>query len=220
MRMEAAMSPIQEIERILMTTGANRYGPEQINQLQHALQCATLAEDNYASPALITAALLHDIGHLVDNHSVGAASKGIDRRHERIGSAYLKQWFADDVVAPVALHVPAKRYLCAADPVYFENFPASVRSLELQGGQFDRDQARLFFERLRAGRHPLRQWDEKAKDPEARTPTLTISFDTSNRLQRLRYPRRNETALCDLPCSIHARTSEISAHWLGWDINR
>ena len=168
------MSPIQEIERILMTTGANRYGSEQINQLQHALQCATLAEDNYASPALITAALLHDIGHLVDNHSVGATSKGIDRRHERIGSAYLKQWFADDVVAPVALHVPAKRYLCAADPVYFEKLsPASVRSLELQGGQFDRDQARSFFERDYApDAIRLRQWDEKAKDPEARTPTL------------------------------------------------
>ena len=168
------MSPVQQIERILMTTGANRYGSEQINQLQHALQCATLAEDNYASPALITAALLHDIGHLVDNHSVGATSKGIDRRHERIGGAYLKQWFADDVVAPVALHVPAKHSLCAAAPAYFEKLsPASVHSLELQGGQFDQDQARSFFERDYApDAIRLRQWDEKAKDPEAITPTL------------------------------------------------
>ena len=168
------MSPIQEIERILMTTGASRYGSEQINQLQHALQCATLAEDNYASPALITAALLHDIGHLVDNRAISDASKGINRRHERIGSTYLKQWFADDVVVPVALHVPAKRYLCAVDPAYFEKLsPASVRSLELQGGPFDQDQARSFFERDYApDAIRLRQWDEKAKDPEAKTRTL------------------------------------------------
>ena len=168
------MSPTQEIEKVLRTNGAKRYGTEAVNQLQHALQCATLAESSNAPPALITAALLHDIGHLVDNRAKGAAAQGIDRRHEKIGSAYLKQWFADDVVAPVALHVPAKRYLCAADPAYFEKLsPASVHSLELQGGQFDQDQARSFFERDYApDAIRLRQWDEKAKDPEAKTPTL------------------------------------------------
>jgi phosphonate degradation associated HDIG domain protein len=168
------MSPTQEIEKILRTTGAKRYGAEAVNQLQHALQCATLAESYNAPSALITAALLHDIGHLVDNRAEGAAAQGIDRRHERIGSAYLKQWFGDDVVAPVALHVPAKRYLCAVDPSYFDSLSAaSVRSLELQGGTFGKDQAHSFFERAYAPDAVLlRRWDEQSKDPYAKTPAL------------------------------------------------
>ncbi len=168
------MSPTQEIEKVLRTNGAKRYGTEAVNQLQHALQCATLAESSNAPPALITAALLHDIGHLVDNRAKGAAAQGIDRRHEQIGSAYLKQWFGDAVVAPVALHVPAKRYLCAVDPSYFESLSAaSVRSLKLQGGIFKKDQAHSFFERTYApDAVQLRRWDEQSKDPQAKTPAL------------------------------------------------
>ena len=77
------LSPIKEI---LERTGDARYGGEKISQLQHALQCAALAEDAGCDAALITAALLHDIGHLVDQHAEGAAAAGVDRRHEDIGS--------------------------------------------------------------------------------------------------------------------------------------
>ena len=59
------MQKIEAIKQILLETGGERYGGEDISQLQHALQCASLAEAAKASPALISAALLHDIGHLV-----------------------------------------------------------------------------------------------------------------------------------------------------------
>jgi predicted HD phosphohydrolase len=44
---------------------AGMVGGEAVTQLEHALQCATLAQEDDATPAMVTAALLHDIGHLV-----------------------------------------------------------------------------------------------------------------------------------------------------------
>lgn len=43
------------------------YGGEAVTQLEHALQCAAMAQAEGATPALVTAALVHDIGHLVNN---------------------------------------------------------------------------------------------------------------------------------------------------------
>ena len=162
-----------QIYHVLETAGPLRYGMEQINQLEHALQCASLAERDGASPALITAALLHDIGHLI--HKLGyAAARGIDDRHEDLGRKYLRHFFHDDVVQPVALHVAAKRYLCAVEPAYFDGLsPGSVRSLELQGGPFDAEGAEAFA----ATAHGtdairLRRWDEAAKVEGLDTPSL------------------------------------------------
>ena len=75
---------------------------------------------------------------------------------------------------PVALHVPAKRYLCAVDPNYFSTLsPASVRSLALQGGAFAAETARDFV-RLPHAKDAirLRRWDEAAKNPDKGTPSL------------------------------------------------
>ena len=94
------LSPIKEI---LERTGGARYGGENVSQLQHALQCATLAEDAGCDAALITAALLHDIGHLVDQHAEGAAAAGVDRRHEDIGSGYLAKFFGPEVTTSIKL---------------------------------------------------------------------------------------------------------------------
>ncbi len=79
---------VDKLFRILGEAGAQRYGDENVSQLQHALQCAMLAERENAPAALVVAALLHDIGHLVDKIADGAARREIDRRHERIGSGY------------------------------------------------------------------------------------------------------------------------------------
>ena len=119
------MQKIADVKDVLTKTGGERYGGEAISQLQHALQCASLAEAADASPALISAALLHDIGHLVDRHSEGAAAAGIDRLHEKIGAGYLEKAFGPAVSIPVLLHVAAKRYLCAVDSRYFGGLSAS-----------------------------------------------------------------------------------------------
>ena len=68
----------------------------------------------------------------------------------------------------------AKRYLCAVEPDYFATLsPASVRSLELQGGPMSPDEVQSF----EAGDHfaaavALRRWDEGAKVSDAATPDL------------------------------------------------
>jgi predicted HD phosphohydrolase len=55
------MNPSDQIFACFDRHGRNDYGRERVCQIEHALQTATLAEDEGAAPALITAALLHDI---------------------------------------------------------------------------------------------------------------------------------------------------------------
>ena len=67
---------------------------EVVTQLEHALQCAALAQQNDASPTLITGALLHDIGHIIlDEHSAREAFLNTDLNHEEVGAQYLSTLF-------------------------------------------------------------------------------------------------------------------------------
>src|SRR5229473_2670347 len=121
------MSPINDIFGRFDRHGADAYGGERVRQLEHALQCATLAESEGAEPRLITAALLHDIGHLIHDLGDSPAARGIDDRHELRGREWLARWFGEAVTEPVRLHVNAKRYLTATDPGYFATLsPGSV----------------------------------------------------------------------------------------------
>jgi phosphonate degradation associated HDIG domain protein len=160
------------LAEIYGTRAQKRYGLSAVNQLQHALQSAKIAEANGESAAFITAALLHDIGHMVHDLGEDPASDGVDDMHEHRGAAWLRKHFGRDVSEPVRLHVPAKRFLCAAEPDYFAKLSEdSVRSLELQGGPMSAEEVAQFrrephFEA--AAR--LRRIDEAAKDPAAQTP--------------------------------------------------
>jgi phosphonate degradation associated HDIG domain protein len=145
--------------------GRDGYFGERVTQAEHALQAAALAEAEGAPPALIVAALLHDVGHLIHSGGEDIAERGVDARHEAIGAAHLARLFGPAVVEPVRLHVPAKRYLCAIDQAYWaELSPASKLSLELQGGIFSADEAEAFARRPHAqGAVRLRRWDDRAK---------------------------------------------------------
>ena len=57
------MKIIEDIVSLFAQRGDSLYGGELISQRDHALQAATLAENENATPLLIVAALLHDIGH-------------------------------------------------------------------------------------------------------------------------------------------------------------
>jgi [1-hydroxy-2-(trimethylamino)ethyl]phosphonate dioxygenase len=168
------MNPVDEIFERFDRHGGNDYGGERVRQLEHALQCATLAETEGAAAPLITAALLHDIGHLIHDLGDRPAARGIDDRHELLGREWLMRWFGEAVTEPVRLHVNAKRYLTATDPGYFATLSAgSVRSLELQGGPFSPELAAGFFGLPHApDAVRLRRWDEAAKVPGKATPDL------------------------------------------------
>ncbi len=144
---------------------------EAVTALQHALQCAQLAEWAGAPPALVTAALLHDIGHF---HEGLAADDRTDDGHELRALPWLGQHFGPAVTEPIRLHVAAKRYLVARDPGYREGLsPASIHSLALQGGPMSPAECAAFdAEPFGADALLLRRWDDAAKEPGRRTPSL------------------------------------------------
>ncbi|QDT32449.1 phosphonate degradation HD-domain oxygenase [Thalassoglobus polymorphus] len=155
--------------------GNSQYGGEDVTQLDHALQAATLAEKEGASPELIVAALLHDVGHLLHNLPENAPDQGIDDHHESLGYRFACQLFPESVTEPIRMHVVAKRYLCAVEPDYFSTLSQpSVVSLELQGGPMNEREVSEFERKPFA--HDavrLRRWDDTAKDPALKTPPLS-----------------------------------------------
>jgi phosphonate degradation associated HDIG domain protein len=144
------------------------YGGEVVTQLQHALQCATLAHAENSEATLVVAALLHDLGH------VAHAGEDQASPHGELAADLLKHLFPDAVTEPIRMHVAAKRYLCATDSKYWDGLSkASKESLEWQGGPFTADQAKIFIRKPFAWEAVrLRRWDDEAKKTDMATLTL------------------------------------------------
>lgn len=156
---------IDSIIQLFATWGGDSYS-ELVSQTAHAEQCAALAAAHGADDSLVIAALLHDLGHLlVLDANQGHARLDSDDQHESTGAREIAKLFGPAVAGPVALHVAAKRYLCATDPTYHATLsPASVASLAMQGGPMAADEVDRFersprFEDAVA----LRRWDDEAK---------------------------------------------------------
>ena len=162
---------------------------EVVTQLEHALQCAALAQQNEASPTLITSALLHDLGHFIlDEHNADTAFLAMDLNHEEIGARYLEPFFPEAVTTPIRLHVPAKRYLCATDAAYHDGLSeASKRSLKVQGGSMSNEEQEA-FEQIPHFQDALtlRRWDDLAKVKGLETARLGAYRDTVQQCLRCR----------------------------------
>jgi phosphonate degradation associated HDIG domain protein len=170
------MSCVDEILAVYIDKASKDYGGERINQLEHALQTAMLAEHADADASMIVASLLHDYGHLIRNFDADVFKSGIDDRHEILGAENLSAYFGDAVTMPIKMHVEAKRYLCAIDPEYLKLLsPASIRSLKLQGGPFAVSERDQFIKRpFAAEASKLRRWDESAKINGLQNPTMEL----------------------------------------------
>lgn len=203
---------VDDIVALYENLGKRQYGREAVSQLEHALQCAFLAERSGASPALVAASFLHDIGHMVgispltlemerplladgwlndclrffrDGRSHEYQHTPVEQEalavnpandlHEHRAQWYLHGLFGPDVLEPIRLHVEAKRFLCHAEPDYWDTLsPESKRSLEIQGGRYDGEQSARFNLSSHAGDAVmLRRWDDGAKVPGAKTPDLS-----------------------------------------------
>src|SRR5262249_9578557 len=166
--------PIAEVMDLFDGAASQLYGKEHVTQREHALQSAQLAEREGARPALVAAPLPTDIAHLLAAAKHPDMGQERDDLHEKVGAGWLKRRFVDAVAEPVRLHVDAKRYLCRAEPEYAAILsPASVRSLELQGGTFSAESAAAW----RAQPHTadairVRRWDDLAKVVGAPTRAL------------------------------------------------
>ena len=160
------MNPLDDLFALYASPAARRIYDEDVTELDHALQAAALAAADGAADHLVAAALLHDVGHLVTDDNVPLdGDLTADFEHERVGARYLTRWFGPDVTAPVALHVAAKRYLCAVEPGYFDDLsPSSTRSLRLQGGPMSDLEVEAFQRRPHHVEAVLvRRWDDDAK---------------------------------------------------------
>ena len=165
---------LADIAALFARRGAEQYSGEPVTQLEHALQTAALAEGEGADDELVTASLLHDLGHLVQDLGETPTLRGLDDRHQHAALPHLRGVFGPRVLGAIGLHVDAKRYLCATVPGYEDALSDdSKRSLALQGGVFDAAHAAAFIARPGAAEAVrLRRWDDLAKAAGAATPTL------------------------------------------------
>ena len=157
---------MNELVALYASPAARRMYDEEVTELEHALQSAALAQAEGAPDHLVAAALLHDVGHLVSDDNVPLDEDlAEDFHHERVGARYLARWFGPEVTAPVALHVAAKRYLCAVEPGYLDDLStSSARSLALQGGPMSPAEVEAFERLSHHGAATLvRRWDDRAK---------------------------------------------------------
>jgi gamma-butyrobetaine dioxygenase len=167
-------SLIDDIFRVMRERGARQYLGEPVSLAEHMLQSAHAAEVDGASPTVVAAALLHDYGHLVHEGPEDAADHGIDTRHEEVAFAFLGGCFGPAVAEPIRMHVAAKRYLCAVDPAYLNELsPASLQSLELQGGPLSPAEVAAFESSPYADDAVrLRRYDDIGKEPGLATAGL------------------------------------------------
>jgi len=162
-------------ERLIqaMTKSAPRqYGKERVTELAHALQCAELAAGAGSDEEMVLACLLHDVGRYAVaqaevsdtlEESVARAAKA--RGHHEAGADLIAPYVPERVAFLVRAHADAKRYLCAADPGYYDTLSkGSKHTLALQGGIMTADEA------VSVATHPwwpdalrLRRWDDEAK---------------------------------------------------------
>jgi predicted HD phosphohydrolase len=178
---------------------ARQYGGEAVSELEHALQCAELAEAAGADEELVLAALLHDVGRyavsqdlVIDNwiNMEGASAAPAKpphlgemplvapesrRGHHEVGAALIALWVPARVAWCVRMHADAKRYLCATEPGYYDRLsPASRRTLVVQGGvmtaaEIGAVQGHSWLPDALA----LRRWDDAAKIPGEVTRPLS-----------------------------------------------
>ena len=165
---------LHDIERLFAERGGEQYTGEPVTQLEHAMQSAWLAEKEGADDALVTAALLHDLGHLLHDLGETPTGRGIDDVHQYRVIPFLRGLFGDNVLGPIQLHVDAKRCLCRVDAGYYDALSDdSKRSLALQGGIYSADEAQAFLARPGAPEAiRLRRWDDLAKTAGLPTPPL------------------------------------------------
>jgi phosphonate degradation associated HDIG domain protein len=187
--MSAATDAPTSVEALLALyerRGHEHYG-EDVTQLSHALQCAALASEHRASDELVAAALLHDVGHLLSgDRPVGWRDDVDDDHHEALGARVLASLFGPRVVAPVALHVTAKRWRCAVDATYLAELSVASRAtLVAQGGPLpDHECERFAAHTSFRDAVRLREWDDAAKDPSVRLASLRIHEPLLDRLAR------------------------------------
>ena len=152
--------------------GSEEYLGEPVTMGEHMLQGATIAQQNGQDEEIIVGALLHDIGHFTSEFGTFSMDDIEDRFHEEAGAQVLAEFFPTVITDCVRYHVAAKRYLCATKPEFYNRLsPASVHSLNLQGGAMAPEEVREFEKNPNLKKIiQVRYLDEAGKRADMDTP--------------------------------------------------
>jgi 2-aminoethylphosphonate dioxygenase len=215
----------------LQTAAHADYIGEDVSQLDHALQCATLAM-KHGDHELTLASLLHDIGHIVPSDEPSMEDLGT-RNHEHIGADTLMALgFSHRVARLVAGHVDAKRYLASTRPGYLNSLSAaSSRTLELQGGPMEEEEREAFETNAdHASLVQLRGFDEGAKALGARFEPLETFLPLIHSHMNAQAPHRvtaplipaltekqlnewRENQVLVMPAALQGEALELLGNW-------
>jgi predicted HD phosphohydrolase len=125
-------------------------GDGEVTYLSHALQASAWAETVMEPPAVIMAALCHDVGHMLalagqqseDTEYLGGHRAGV------VGAQWLEDelWLGKAVTDPVRLHLSAMRYQAFKLPRYLSDQlgPSDRAAVESEDGAMTADEARRF----------------------------------------------------------------------------
>jgi 2-amino-1-hydroxyethylphosphonate dioxygenase (glycine-forming) len=177
-------SIIYEIKSLFKNKGNEDYFGENISQYEHAAQCLMMAISEEETQEMQVAALLHDIGHLLDHAETDAMDVYGRKDHEEAAEAWLSErGFSERIQKVVKNHVKAKRYLCFKYKEYHDALSeASKQTMRFQGGIMSQDEAlefendTNFIESIK-----LREWDDKAKIPNIDLPELDDCLEIVNK---------------------------------------
>lgn len=163
---------VDRLEALFAVIVRDSYLGENVTIGDHMLQCAALAQGESAPDALVAAALLHDVGYYLDPAPDNENETRPAKRHDVAAGRALAGLLPEAAVAPIRLHVDAKRYLCAVEADYRARLsPASVHTMALQGGIMD-EGAAAAFAALPHAREAcrVRRWDDAGKAQGAQVP--------------------------------------------------
>jgi len=145
-----------------LAAGAFADDGEDLNVLEHSLQCALLLRRSRERDVeLQVAGLVHDVGTVLDPEH--------PETHAETGAAAVAELLGARVARLVARHADAKRFLVTTDPTYARALSARSReTLAAQGGPMDHDELGAW--RAMPGLRTvvsLRRADDAAKVPGA-----------------------------------------------------
>ena len=164
---------ITTVTSILDQHGDREYNGLGLSVLDHMLQSALEAETAHAEAQEVVATLLHDIDHFVVEFPLDMKNVK-DTGHDKAGAAILEPFFGPEIVEPIRLHVRAKRYLCTAEPSYYDNMTEPVKhTFRLQGGKMSAAEVKKFKALPFAkGATRLRRWCDLGMNPGRKTKSF------------------------------------------------
>lgn len=154
-------------------------GGEAVDELDHALQSAGCAIADGADDELVLAAALHDLAR---SPLLGEAANS---PHDAVAREWLTPRFGKRVGWLAGAHVAAKRYLVATEPGYADGLSSeSVTTLRHQGGPAV--DAEWVSHPWWSDAVQLRRYDDLAKVPGARAPSIDDVLEVARRVQAAR----------------------------------